>query len=319
MKKLPAFYLLAGITVLISCNMKTAKIQLLKSSLISYFPSGSSIEIFNDVLYITGDDASEILLLDKNYGDLNSAKSKPAVKRISKDEKIDLEASTIIEREGKQVLLIVGSGSKKNRERVVLLPLPYSNNALPDTISSSAFIKQLKEKGIEEVNIEGVAATKENIILANRANLKNLVNQLIFTPSFPNIGATSFITIRKLLLPDKNIGIGISGLAYDTINDILLFTASTETTNNTFDDGEIGDSYIGYIKNISTQNKDEITPDGFINLTQENKSFKGEKIESVCIESVAGNNYVLHLVADNDNGATRLFKINFTPDDVVGK
>ncbi len=293
--------------------MNTSKIQLLKSSLIPYFPSGSSIEIFDDVLYIIGDDASEILLLDKNYNNLNKVENKPVVERISKDEKIDLEASTIIEREGKPVLLIVGSGSKENREKVVLLPLPYSNNALPDTISNSVFIKQLKEKGIDEVNIEGVAATKENIIFVNRANLKNKINQLVFTSStFPDTSGSLQITIRKLVLPVKNIIAGISGLAYDATNDVLLFTASTEETPNAYDDGEIGDSYIGYIKNISAQNKDEITADGFINLTEENKSFKGEKIESVCIESVAGSNYVLHLVSDNDKGATRVFKISFS-------
>ncbi len=292
--------------------MNTAKIKLIKSASISYFPSGSTIEIFDDVLYIVGDDASEILLLDKDYNTLNKSEDRPEIKRISKDEKIDLEASTIIHREGKPFLLIVGSGSKENREKLVMLPLPYSKNSLPDTIDNSAFIKQLKETGIDEVNLEGVASTKEAIIFANRANIKNPINHLIFTASsFPDTAASSSAIIRKLILPNNKTIAGISGLAYDAGNDLLLFTASTEATESTYDDGEIGDSYIGYIKNISTQNKEEIVPDGFINLSKSDKSFKGEKIESVCIESVIGNNYVLHLVSDNDKGATRLFKINF--------
>jgi hypothetical protein len=292
--------------------MNTAKIKLIKSASISYFPSGSTIEIFDDVLYIVGDDASEILLLDKDYNTLNKSEDRPEIKRISKDEKIDLEASTIIHREGKPFLLIVGSGSKENREKLVMLPLPYSKNSLPDTIDNTAFIKQLIETEIDEVNIEGVASTKEAIIFANRANIKNPINHLIFTASsFPDTAASSSAIIRKLILPNNKTIAGISGLAYDAGNDLLLFTASTEATESTYDDGEIGDSYIGYIKNISTQNKEEIVPDGFINLSKSDKSFKGEKIESVCIESVIGNNYVLHLVSDNDKGATRLFKINF--------
>ncbi len=292
--------------------MNTAKIKLIKSASISYFPSGSTIEIFDDVLYIVGDDASEILLLDKDYNTLNKSEDRPEIKRISKDEKIDLEASTIIHREGKPFLLIVGSGSKENREKLVMLPLPYSKNSLPDTIDNTAFIKQLIETEIDEVNLEGVASTKEAIIFANRANIKNPINHLIFTASsFPDTAASSSAIIRKLILPNNKTIAGISGLAYDAGNDLLLFTASTEATESTYDDGEIGDSYIGYIKNISTQNKEEIVPDGFINLSKSDKSFKGEKIESVCIESVIGNNYVLHLVSDNDKGATRLFKINF--------
>jgi hypothetical protein len=292
--------------------MNTAKIKLIKSASISYFPSGSTIEIFDDVLYIVGDDASEILLLDKDYNTLNKSEDRPEIKRISKDEKIDLEASTIIHREGKPFLLIVGSGSKENREKLVMLPLPYSKNSLPDTIDNTAFIKQLIETEIDEVNLEGVASTKEAIIFANRANIKNPINHLIFTASsFPDTAASSSAIIRKLILPNNKTIAGISGLAYDAVNDLLLFTASTEATESTYDDGEIGDSYIGYIKNISTQNKEEIVPDGFINLSKSDKSFKGEKIESVCIESVIGNNYVLHLVSDNDKGATRLFKINF--------
>jgi hypothetical protein len=108
--------------------------------------------------------------------------------------------------------------------------------------------------------------------------------------------------------------LGVSGLTYDNTNDILIFTASTEETASSYDDGVIGDSYIGYIKNISKQAKSEIKPDSFINLTTANTSFKGEKIESVCIEKIAGSNYTLHLVSDNDKGATGLFKIGLTID-----
>ncbi|MBA2762789.1 MAG: hypothetical protein H0U39_12715, partial [Segetibacter sp.] len=191
--------------------MNTAKIKLIKSASISYFPSGSTIEIFDDVLYIVGDDASEILLLDKDYNTLNKSEDRPEIKRISKDEKIDLEASTIIHREGKPFLLIVGSGSKENREKLVMLPLPYSKNSLPDTIDNTAFIKQLIETEIDEVNIEGVASTKQAIIFANRANIKNPINHLIFTASsFPDTAASSSAIIRKLILPNNKTIAGIS-------------------------------------------------------------------------------------------------------------
>jgi uncharacterized protein YjiK len=112
-----------------------------------------------------------------------------------------------------------------------MLPLPYSKNSLPDTIDNTAFIKQLIETEIDEVNIEGVASTKEAIIFANRANIKNPINHLIFTASsFPDTAASSSTIIRKLILPNNKYVAGVSGLAYDAGNDLLLFTASTEAT-----------------------------------------------------------------------------------------
>ncbi|HEX8462517.1 MAG TPA: hypothetical protein VF623_13850, partial [Segetibacter sp.] len=123
----------------------------------------------------------------------------------------------------------------------------------------------------------------------------------------------SKISIIAILLPSKKSITGISGLAYVAEKDLLLFTASTELTGNAYDDGEIGDSYIGWIKNVSSKLRStEMQPDGLVNLSEVSEEFAGEKIESICVEKFDDEAYSIHLVADNDRGDSRLFKVKFS-------
>ena len=59
-------------------------------------------------------------------------------------------------------------------------------------------------------------------------------------------------------------------------------------------------------------NQKIIEPDSMINLSKTNAVFKGEKIESICIEQHDHKGIVFHLVSDNDDGKTGLFKIALT-------
>jgi hypothetical protein len=51
--------------------------------------------------------------------------------------------------------------------------------------------------------------------------------------------------------------------------------------------------------------------DTLFNLSTYDAGFSGEKIESVAVESV-GKNIILHLVADNDDGTSTLFKVRLS-------
>ena len=112
-----------------------------------------------------------------------------------------------------------------------------------------------------------------------------------------------------MLIDSTNI-IGVSGLYYVEEKDLLLFTASEEDTPNALDDGKISDSYLGFIEKFSAKMEDKtITPNQLIKLSTINKIFIKQKIESVCVEKITGDEMILHLVADNDNGESRLFKV----------
>ena len=276
------------------------------------FPSGSSLEFYDNKLYLGGDDAAKLLVLDTNYNTIDSLTLfESTTRRILKAVKADVESSAIVTMNAQLHLLLVGSASLPTREKIVLLRL--------DTLemqfhSISDFVRRLGHFGLKDVNIEGAASTGKLLVLANRGNLSNPYNHLVFTqPNFWLNQQSAPVNTAILVLPGNNQFSGISGLAYIEKEDLLVFTASTETTVNSFEDGEIGDSYIGWVKNVSGKMAaKKILADGFINLSATNKNFFGEKIESLCISHSDNTTHTIHLVSDNDNGVSKLFKIRIT-------
>ncbi|MBV7533817.1 hypothetical protein [Chitinophaga sp. sic0106] len=283
--------------------MKTI-ITLLKTLLLSHFPSGSSINYHDGLLYIIGDDANELLVLDSNYNEVNTVKLfSYDGKRIPKAQKPDLETSVIIN----DTLLALGSGATKEREIAVSVNLPVGSSK-PLQTSYATFIKRLHQ--IPEINIEGAAVLGNRLVLSNRGNEANTVNHFITTTAdFLAQQETAPIGISILKLPLANFA-GVSELCYAEKEDILFVILSSEATSNAYDDGVIGDSYFAWINNISQKiNDKEISLDGVINLSDVDHAFKGEKVEGICISNITDNRWTLHMVADDDKGASRLFQI----------
>ncbi|HRI20328.1 MAG TPA: hypothetical protein PLA68_05220, partial [Panacibacter sp.] len=163
--------------------------------------------------------------------------------------------------------------------------------------------------------IEGAAAIGNEILLSNRGNKNRPDNHLIktvsdfFTKQEEIISGIAILDINR----DNAAPAGVSALCYSDCNDTLFFTASTELTENAIDDGEIGDSYLGMVQQISLKLEQEIIePDMMINLSKSNSVFNTEKIESLCIEQHDKERIIFHLVSDNDDGKTGLFKIAVT-------
>jgi hypothetical protein len=290
-------------------------IQLLKFLLLTDFPSGSSINYYDERLYLVGDDASHILILDKDYERVDSIQlfDRPE-KRIPKSEKADFEASTLVKVNGKDHLLILGSASREERKRVILIPLISLTRKEQyfRGYYSGEFVSRLISMGIEEVNIEGVTSIGDHIVLANRGNALNRKNHLVVTNNYfwERQKETPLYLVH--LLPPANVSgfIGVSDIFYMKSNNVLLLTLSSEATNNSYDDGAIGNSYIGWINDITHKiGNAELKLDGMINLSEVSDEFNREKIEGICVESVTDDNCMLHLVSDDDNGESKLFKI----------
>jgi hypothetical protein len=102
----------------------------------------------------------------------------------------------------------------------------------------------------------------------------------------------------------------VSGLAYVPEKDLLILTASEEETSDSYNDGVIGESYLGLVSEVSDKlAQPEIAPDQWITLTEIHKNFIGQKIESVCALAPEGDKLILFLVADNDTGTTGIFNL----------
>lgn len=289
-------------------------IEILKSQFLPDYPSGSSITYYDGKLYIIGDDANELLIVDRDFNKVKSITlfHYPG-KRIPKPEKNDLETSTIVTLEGVDYLFALGSASRPNRTNGILIPLKNFQDSDPvQTINCSEFMNRLRRRDIGDLNIEGSCVIGNHFVMSNRANLGHPDNHLIFTSlNFWEDQNQAVILVSVLTIPasDTKAIIGVSELCYEKSNDRLLMTFSSEMTTNAYEDGIVGDSYLGWINDISEKiDTPKINIDGLIKLS-EYRLFVGEKIEGLCIENLEGDSYSIDLVSDDDKGHSKLFKI----------
>ena len=278
---------------------------------LSHFPSGSAIEFKRDFYYLAGDDANYLLKLDKNWKATDSViLSTHTGKRISKDIKPDIEATTFLFG-SRNNLFLVGSGSlSPYRDSMIVLNVDSNQKTI---YPLSVFHQRLKRAGISEINIEGAASTPWGLILSNRGHNNNRKNHLVFTSNdfFEDQQDAEFrIATIGVNMDSTAAFTGISGLCYSGMSDRLLLTVSTENTESSYKDGEIGKSYLWIVEDISSKRRFMgMNPNQVIDLVNIDKRFIGQKIESVSITHETNKILEVVLVADNDNGETGLFKL----------
>lgn len=278
---------------------------------ISDYASGSGIAFFERKIYIAGDDMNYVLLTDTAFNSIDTLQLLPGNGRIPKNEKADLEGITIIRRRKVPYLLLLGSGSvaeTRSKGWTINLRKRQSQSFNLDT-----FYRRLLTNGVREINIEGCATAPGGLVLANRGNKAYPKNHLIFTSGdFWERQESSAIRIIKLgASEDTSTFAGVSGIEYSQRSDRLIMTVSTENTYSTSADGAIGKSYLWIVDNISSKRRlTAMNPDRIIDLETIDPSFRGHKVESVCILSETRTSYQLALVADDDKGTSLLFKIN---------
>lgn len=291
--------------LLLSCNNK-AILQEVKT--LPFYPSASGIEYLNNNLYIIGDDASNLLILDSNLNITDSiALYSFTGKRIPKAIKPDLESITVLP--GKK-LLLTGSGSMAATRNIAWIIDPATKQK--DSLRLDTFFYRITLNGIKELNIEGMTAIPGSLVLSNRGSKGYPKNHLVIAHEkfWQRQTNSEITTILAGINTDSSVFHGISGLAYARKGDKLIMTVSTEDTRNSMDDGAIGKSYLWIIGNISSKKRwKAVNPDKIIDLEVEDPRFKGHKIESVCILKETGRFLYLQLVADNDDGSSTLFRL----------
>ena len=274
------------------------------------YPSGSGIACLNNKVYLIGDDADHLLIMDTAFNVIDTIKVfESQEKRIPKELKPDLEAAAVISSDPHKILL-VGSGSLSPYRNSAWLIDASSNQKIQ--IDLKPFYTRLKGEGIDALNIEGITAIPGGMVLSSRGNKSFLANYLIFTAKeFWNNQDSALIKIIKAGTNNDTASFsGISGLEYSKASDQLLLTVSTENTYNSVQDGTIGKSYLWIINNISSKkNMIAVNPSKVIDLETLDGRFKGHKIESVCIISENKKEMKLAMVADDDKGTSILFRV----------
>jgi hypothetical protein len=302
-----------SLLVSILINISTLQFELIHTHSLPEFPSASAISFDKGKLYIVGDDANHLLVLDQDCNEVDRLKLFDyPVRRIPKTEKADLESCVLLNIADELHLIAFGSASKANRKKIISLPVHRPNDAT--IIGNDSFVRRLEENGIKEVNIEGATLVGDLLVFVNRGNNSYKKNYLITThKNFLMHQNESPLLVNEIVAPSNgDLFNGISEICYVSSKDMLLFTLTTEATTNSFDDGIIGDSYIGWINSASKSPMN--TLNGMTNLSDVHRDFKGQKIEGICAEVSGENELIRHLVADNDSDESKVFKVRMKID-----
>lgn len=308
-KTVIAVLLLTGL-VFLSCTRSSATLSAVKQ--LPWYPSGSALVYHNSHLYLVGDNATQMLIMDSALRVVDSVRLVAGNGfSIEKSIKPDLEAITLIDDDQQVKLLIVGSGAVVPYREQCFVVSPKNNNDVQQ-FDVHAFYAKLKTMGLRLLNIEGAATVKDQFILANRGNKGNPQNHLIITPldfyKTPGASGARLLEI-EIPAPGGNFA-GISGLEYAAVSRRLFLTVSTENTADNYNDGAIGKSFLMIINNFDERMGEAfLRPDRIIDLGQIDKKFVGQKIESAAVVLETDQYTDLVLAADNDKADSWLFKL----------
>ncbi len=300
------FLILLLLTVLTSCTKKPMKLSEVK--LMPGYPSGSALAVWKDKVYLMGDDATYLLVMDLQLNPIDTIKLQEDKGRVAKDIKRDYEAMSVVKHQGKDYLLLMGSGSLQPYRNYLLL-LNLEDHHIEET-DLSPFFDRIRQAGIKEINIEGLSLAGDRVILSNRGNNAYPFNHLVITgPGFWGDPSSAPIRLVPLTQQGKEFS-GVSGLEYSASSHRLFLTVSTEYTYDSYNDGSIGKSYLWVLNNPALSSSKGLPMEGEIyDLEAIDERFIGYKIESVAILSETEMQTELLMVADNDDGGSALFKI----------
>lgn len=293
------------------------KATIIKKTPLPGIHSASGIEVLGDRLYIVGDDASWLYVLDKAWKPAGRVRlfdtSSPAGERIPKLQKPDLEALTVISLEGQPYLLAVGSGSQANRQDAFLInPATgavqrHSLAPLYDHLRTLTGVV-----GQRLLNIEGLAVADGVVIFLQRGNVSG-TNALVayaldpFTAWLTENGPLPAPQVRSFVLPTvEGYTAGFSGAApIPSRRRSLLFTASVEATDDEILDGDMLGSFAG----ILDLDDPADTPRRCAPILYDNQAYPG-KVESICVREETQDGLSALAVTDADGGASELLLLD---------
>lgn len=293
--------------LLTGSNVTAQSLKLKQHKYLPAYSSASAAAWHKGLLYLMGDDAPNMLVLNKRFREQRQHKVFPFTEqRIPYAVKPDLEAAVIIPEGRNRTLWFLPSFSTPARNRAVRVDVAFSG-ATPSVLTLAPFTTALTP-----TNIEGAAYIDGRLVLANRANSQAPVHYLLtydllkqVLPHTPD----RQLTVQLPATPDV---VGISGMEYLERTDILLLTVTTERMATPTTDGTIGPSYLAIVPRASQQLQagTTIQASSMLPLAPVLQQKEPMKIESVTVLKQGKRRSTLVLAADNDNGTTHLFKIS---------
>ncbi len=286
-------------------------IKFLDSKILQDFSSGPGIESFDDHLYLVGDDARYVFVMNRRWKiqeTINLFTSETF--RIANDPVTEYGATTIIQINKIPFILLIGSGAMgSSSNKAVLMNL---HTRAIEELDLSVFYDRLKQAGFKELDIEAVTVMDDKLILCNRRNKTQPENRIIITSLdfWKNQHRADILSIKIELEEKPGKFLALSGLTYSYKNDWFITTISSEDAGNVINEGVYGDSYLGIVENATRKiGRKRFKINQYFNLSDLDKKFKGHKIESVCIQADKELRLKLHMISSNNKGENSLFKV----------
>ena len=278
-------------------------------------PSASGIDILNDTIYVIGDDSPYLFQLDYDFSIIDkfliTGNDSIVNGRVPYKIKSDFESMDIFSDKGELFAMILSSGSKKiKRDSLHIISLSKDELVLSKNVRSlfTEIGKQAGFKTDKEINIEALALNDDKVFMLQRGNNNDNIiislDRTSFIKYLENNGRVPELNIYEFSLPSmQNTVSGFSGVCLLPYNSGLLFTASLEATEDSYNDGEILGSYIGII-NFEDLEKGKTNT---AIIKYEGKVLK-TKLEGISIKYFNNNKINAIAVSDNDNGTSWMFE-----------
>jgi len=285
---------------------------------INELSSASGISIYNNSIYVVGDDSPWLYELDQNLNIIHKTKVSGIDTlfegRTPKYLKADFEGAEIISNGNDSEIVIVSSGSSINtRDTAYIVNISGSEKSFSKNLRPLyEKIKLISNLPTEnEINIEGIAFSDEHAYIVHRGNVsENLlieINRQEFLDFIKEVRPIPDFNIYKYYLPMYNgISSGFSGICLNPDKSGLIFTASMEDTNDEINDGKILGSFVGIIP-FSGMADGELSA----SLLLVNSIPWQKKLEGISVLNIddIGRMHVI-TACDNDNGTSDIITFN---------
>jgi hypothetical protein len=278
--------------------------------------SASGIEVLEGRLFIAGDDSAWLYELDNKWQLVRKIplfdSPNSGGEGIPKPLKPDLEAITSFPWKGEMLLLVIGSGSKKNRQDAFLV---HPQTAEVRQFALTGLYDGLRALegvvGGRRLNVEGLAVAGQELVFLQRGNVSGtnaVVSYLLddFASWLEGNGPLPLPRVRVFTLPTaEGYPAGFSGAAtLPSRPRLLLFTASVEATDDEILDGEMLGSFIGAIDLDSTGPETMVVSP----ITEHGIAYRG-KVESISVLEETGEGCTALAVTDSDGGDSELLHL----------
>lgn len=149
-------------------------------------------------------------------------------------------------------LLALGSGSRANRRRGVVVTLGADGNALASRVADLTPLFTPLDAYFKETNLEGAAIRGHEFLLFQRGNTGTAVNAIV---AYPLDAMLEFLSNPTVVLPPpdiRKVDLGVSKGVPLGFNDAavlpdgrIVFAAAAEANSTAYDDGALSGAVVG--------------------------------------------------------------------------